>query len=89
MESRSMDIEGTSVAERVKSARVRQGLSQEDLAHISGTGVMTISGIENGRHRPRPSTLRKLANALGCRVQDLFPPVEGSDPKGPAAKEAA
>jgi transcriptional regulator with XRE-family HTH domain len=56
----------------VKEIRRRKGWSQKDLAEESGVGQDTISGIESGRHEPRPSTLRKLANALGVEVADFF-----------------
>ena len=56
----------------VKEIRRRKGWSQKDLAEESGVGQDTISGIESGRHEPRPSTLRKLADALGVEVADFF-----------------
>jgi transcriptional regulator with XRE-family HTH domain len=56
----------------LKDLRRRRGWSQKDLAEESGVGQDTISGIESGRHEPRPSTLRKLADALGVEVVDLF-----------------
>ena len=56
----------------VKEIRRRKGWSQKDLANESGVGQDTISGIESGRHEPRPSTLRKLADALGVEVADFF-----------------
>jgi transcriptional regulator with XRE-family HTH domain len=56
----------------VKEIRRRKGWSQKDLAEESGVGQDTISGIESGRHEPRPSTLRKLADALNVQVADFF-----------------
>jgi transcriptional regulator with XRE-family HTH domain len=58
--------------ERVKEIRRRKGWSQKELAEESGVGQDTISGIESGRHEPRPSTLRKLADALDVEVADFF-----------------
>jgi transcriptional regulator with XRE-family HTH domain len=65
--------------ETLKEFRRQKGLSQKDLADISGVGQDTISGIESGRHEPRPSTLRKLAEALDVEVADFFraPAVSG------------
>jgi transcriptional regulator with XRE-family HTH domain len=60
------------IGERLKEERLRNGWSQKDLAQESKTNVDTISGIETGQHEPRPSTLRKLARALGIEVRDLF-----------------
>jgi transcriptional regulator with XRE-family HTH domain len=56
----------------LKEYRRQKGLSQKDLADASGVGQDTISGIESGRHEPRPSTLRKLAEALDVQVADFF-----------------
>jgi transcriptional regulator with XRE-family HTH domain len=58
--------------ETLKEIRRQKGWSQKDLADESGVGQDTISGIESGRHEPRPSTLRKLAEALGVQVADFF-----------------
>lgn len=58
--------------ETLRELRRRRGLSQKDLAKKSGIGQDSISGIESGRHEARPSTLRRLAEALGVEVEDLF-----------------
>jgi transcriptional regulator with XRE-family HTH domain len=78
--------------ERVKEIRRRKGWSQKELAEESGVGQDTISGIESGRHEPRPSTLRKLADALDVEVADFFrePAVPFADalpPSGPLNKD--
>jgi transcriptional regulator with XRE-family HTH domain len=70
----------------VKEIRRRKGWSQKDLAEESGVGQDTISGIESGRHEPRPSTLRKLADALDVEVADFFK--EPAVPLVEAPKEA-
>lgn len=56
------------VGERLRFARGRKVWTQEDLARESGVPVITISRIENDRHegRPRQSTVRRLATALGA-----------------------
>jgi len=76
------------IGERLKEERLRNGWSQKDLAGESKTNVDTISGIETGQHEPRPSTLRKLARALGIEVRDLFeePTLSGKHPKITAAR---
>ena len=67
----------------LRELRRRKGLSQKDLAGKSGVGQDTISGIEAGRHEPRPSTLRKLADALGVEVEDLF-----REPEAPSVPQS-
>lgn len=51
--------------------RVWAGLSQEELSEITGVGRNTISRLENGQQSARPSTARKLADALGRTPKDL------------------
>ena len=68
------------LVEALRQMRLQKGWSQQDLAGESGVGQDTISGIESGRHEPRPSTLRKLAQALGVEVADFF-----RDPAAPLA----
>ncbi len=48
------------------------GLTQEDLAEISGVARNTISRIERGYQPARPSTAKKLADALGVTPRDLM-----------------
>jgi transcriptional regulator with XRE-family HTH domain len=48
----------------LKQLREERALSQRDLAKLSGVSFDTIGRIERGQ-KMRPSTRRKLANALG------------------------
>lgn len=73
--------------EALKDIRLRHGLSQVDLSKRSGVAQNTISDIETGRRDPRPSTLRKLAKALGVEVGDFYP--ETSGPKAAAPPSLA
>lgn len=58
---------------RVKELRESMGLSQEELARISGVSRTIISGLENGTTRATTTkTLIKLAEALGCTVDCIF-----------------
>jgi tetratricopeptide (TPR) repeat protein/transcriptional regulator with XRE-family HTH domain len=50
----------------VRARRARQGLTQEALAQAAGVGLRTIRDVEAGRiARPRPSTVRQLADSFG------------------------
>ena len=60
------------VRNRVKSLRVQQGLSQQELARAGGVTRQTISNIEGGLFVPSVAVAMRLARALGCRVEDLF-----------------
>jgi transcriptional regulator with XRE-family HTH domain len=55
-----------SIGERIRWARLRAALTQEELSAKSSIPKATISRIENGlNQRPRVSTVRRLGLALG------------------------
>ena len=54
------------IAQTLRKVRIERGLSQRELSEISGIGQGSISFLERGRHKARPSTLRKLQAALGA-----------------------
>lgn len=58
--------------ERLRSTRQRKVLTQEELASKAGVRKATITELETGKRVPRPSTLRKIAHALGVRAEDFF-----------------
>ncbi len=45
------------------------GLTQEDLAELSGVGLRTVKAIETGKGNPSLKTLQKLAKVLAMEVQ--------------------
>ena len=51
--------------------RAAAGLSQEQLAELSGVGYGAISTYERGVHTPSPPNRRKLAAALGVSPSEL------------------
>lgn len=57
---------------RLRQARLRAALSQRALAQKSGVGESTLRAIELGQRPARPSTISKLASALGIQPQDLM-----------------
>ncbi|WP_170216001.1 ATP-binding protein [Asanoa ferruginea] len=54
----------------MRELRQRLGLSQEDLATKAGVDAKTIHRIEAGESLPRPSTLRRLADAMALEGAD-------------------
>ena len=54
--------------------RREKGLTQEQLAEISGFSQQYISGLEQGRRNPTVVTLYELATALGVGHLDLLRP---------------
>ena len=59
-------------AERLRGLRRDAGLSQQELADMSGVGRATIARIEAAGQSPRLATMRKLAVAMGVPVQALM-----------------
>ena len=58
---------------RLREAREKLGMTQEELAEKSGISRTTISMLENGHSScVKTVTLIKLADTLGQRVSDLF-----------------
>ncbi len=58
---------------RLKEIREKKGLSQEQLAEISGISRTTISDLENEKKQVTTNiTLEKLANALGKKITSIF-----------------
>ena len=55
----------------LKMLRERRALSLSELALMSDVSRGTINRIENGKQKPSPSTIRKLAQALNVNVEEL------------------
>jgi transcriptional regulator with XRE-family HTH domain len=73
---------------KLREFRLRRGLSQADLSAVTGVAEFTISEIEAGkRANPRPSTLRKLAQALEVEVADLYGEVDSPLGEAPSPEQ--
>lgn len=57
--------------DRVREARERAWLSQQDTADASGVSLFTVQRIERGDGAVRPGTARAIAKALGVTPDDL------------------
>jgi len=53
-------------------ARIEKGLTQEELAKKMGTKQSVISRFESGNANPSLAFLKRLAGALGARVEIRF-----------------
>ena len=62
------------IARAVIEARVRAGLTQEQLARRMQTTQSVIARLESGRVRPSTQTLERLAAATGTRLKISFEP---------------
>lgn len=61
---------------RIRQARERLGISQEELAFRIGKTQNAISTYENGNRMPHLSHLPELARALGVPIAYLFGDLE-------------
>lgn len=67
-----MTMETFELSKRVKELRVKKGLSQEQLADVTGLSLRTIQRVENGETIPRGDTLKRLAIALQVSPDELI-----------------
>ncbi len=62
-------------------ARRRAGLTQAEVAKRMGTMPPAVARLEGGggrqRHSPSLTTLRKYAQAVGCRLEIRLRPLKG------------
>ena len=57
---------------RLRDVRMAKGLSQGALADVAGVTRQAVHAIETGRYLPTTAVALRLADTLGCRVEDLF-----------------
>jgi putative transcriptional regulator len=63
---------GEKVKIHVKEHRVRQGLTQEQLALAVGVSRQSINSIERGRYIPSLPLALKFARFFNCSTDELF-----------------
>ena len=64
----------SSIAHRIKQARIRKGLSLRDLAERLDVSAMAISKYERGEMKPGSDVLLQLARALDVDVEFFLRP---------------
>ena len=62
------------LAEKLKAHRDRLAITQEEFARTADLSRSMIANVERGAYLPRKRARRKLADALGIPVEDLFEP---------------
>ena len=55
----------TDIGALVREARKSQGITQEQLAGVAGTGIRLISDLENGKNTIQAEKVIKVIEALG------------------------
>ena len=58
--------------QQLKLARIRAGLTQQELANMAGVPENFISKLETGRIQPSAETLHALRQCLSLPKSDLF-----------------
>lgn len=64
------------IGKALKAIRIKQGLSQEDLAHECGVDRSYISMIEVGRNEPSVSKIFDLCRGLNIKPSEFIKLVE-------------
>jgi y4mF family transcriptional regulator len=63
-----VNIESSHISKIIRERRRELGVSQADLARLSGLSLHGLSDIETGKGNPTLQTLLKLLNVLGLRI---------------------
>ena len=61
-----------SIGTRILQARTQKNLSQTQLSQRTGMAGSYLSRIENRKIEPGPRTLKRIADALGIPLSELF-----------------
>jgi transcriptional regulator with XRE-family HTH domain len=56
----------------IKILRAEARMSSAELGRLSGVGRATISRLENGKVKPHPATVGRIADALGIDATDIY-----------------
>jgi len=63
---------GKRIGQRVKAIRKERGMTQDQLAKVSGLKRPNISRLEAGTHVPSISLIERLAESLQINISDLI-----------------
>lgn len=66
------------IGKRLRDARERKGMSQEDVAEVVGGGQSTVGRIEAGEWKRLPAALPAMAKLYGVPLEDLDPELVGA-----------
>jgi transcriptional regulator with XRE-family HTH domain len=67
-------------AQKLKSLRLQNGLTLDDLALSSGVSISTISKIENRQQNPSFETVLRIARSLKINFVQLLEPTQAPQP---------
>ena len=61
---------------QIKETLKQRGLKQNDLAERLGINRVSLSRLLSDKNDMRISTIKKIADAIGCDVAEFFSPAE-------------
>lgn len=70
--SKVIEKQVAKMSEVLRTERIRQELSQDELAKMAGIDRKTVNRIENNRFSPRVETFLSLCNALDIHPRSFF-----------------
>ncbi len=56
----------------IKKLMFLKGFNLKVFSDCSGVGMSHLSRIINGKHSPNGKTAKKIADALGVEIEDIF-----------------
>ena len=66
-----MDVKSL-LGKNIRELRIKNDMTQIQLAEITGIDSKHLSSIELGKHMPNSQLLLKFANAFNIEIKDLF-----------------
>ena len=63
----------------IKDILKQRGLTQNELADRLGINRVSLSRLLSDKNDMRISTIKKIADAIGCDVTEFFTPAETAD----------
>ena len=64
---------------QIKEPLKQRGLTQNELAERLGINRVSLSRLLSDKNDMRVSTIKKIADAIGCDVAEFFTPEETED----------
>ena len=64
---------------QIKEALKQRGLKQNDLAERLGINRVSLSRLLSDKNDMRMSTIKKIADAIGCDVSEFFTKADTED----------
>lgn len=68
----AQDFDYKAIGMKIKFIRLKKRMTQEQLAEITGLSCPHISNVETGNTKVSLVSLVKIANALGCSIDEIL-----------------